>query len=133
MSIDYQVHTDLNLIEVWPVGSVQVSDILSYANDVLSLGLLKQGTIEYYDLSGIENLHLDYRSTRTLSHTLREWLVQGWQGSVFFAPKEYQFGIIRMLGAVMESIEGASQDLMIPSREPVALSDVRAMVANRVQ
>ena len=47
-SFDYHLHTDLNLIEVRPAGVVQISDIVSYAEEALSLDIITEGTIEYY-------------------------------------------------------------------------------------
>lgn len=132
-SFDYHVHTDLNLIEVRPAGVVQLSDILSYAQEVLSFDLVTQGTIEYYDLSEMTNLSLDYQSACALTETLREWLWRGWQGSIYFTPQEYQFGMIRMISVVVDSIEGAPRGMMVPRREPTALGEVRDLIAQRRQ
>jgi hypothetical protein len=130
---DYSVHTDLNLIEVRPSGVVHLADILSYAQEVLSLGVVTEGTIECYDLSEMTNLSLDYQSARALTEALREWLSRGWQGSVFFTPQDHQFGMIRMIGAVVESIEGAPGGMMIPRREPTPLGEVRNLIAEHRQ
>ena len=124
-SFDYQVHLDLNLIEVRPTGVVQISDILSYSKEVLSRGIVTEGTIEYYDLSEMTNLNLDYKSAYALTGSLQKWRSAGWQGSVFFAPQDYQYGMIRMIAAVVESIEGAAEGMMVPRREPIALGEVR--------
>jgi hypothetical protein len=130
---DYQVHSDHNLIELRPAGVVQLSDILSYAREALSLDLVTKGTIEYYDLSEVTDLNVDYSSARALSEILQEWVSRGWEGSVFFASSDYQYGMIRMIGGVTESIEGAPGGMMIPSREPVALGEVRSLIARRRQ
>ena len=132
-SLDYHAHTDLNLIEVRPAGVVQLSDILSYGQEVLSLDLVTEGTIEYYDLSEMTKLNLNYHSAHALSETLQEWLSCGWQGSVFFTPEEFQFGMIRMVGAVAESIEGEPGRMMFPRREPIALGEVRGFIAEHRQ
>lgn len=130
-SFDYHFRADLNLVEVRPAGVVQLSDILLYAQDVLSLGLVTEGTIEYYDLSEMTNLNLDYQSACELTETLREWVSRGWQGSAFFTPRVYQFGMIRMIGMVVESIEGAPKGMMFPIREPCAPGEVRDLIAKR--
>ena len=75
---DYHVHTDLNLIEVRAAGVVQVSDILSYSKEVLSLDIVTEGTVEYYDLSEMTNLNLDYNSAHALNEELEQWLLRGW-------------------------------------------------------
>ena len=131
--LDYHVHLDLNLIEVRPAGVVQISDILSYSKEVLSLGIVTEGTIEYYDLSEMTNLNLDYNSAYALTESLQEWLSYGWQGSVYYTPQDYQFGMIRMIGTVVESIQGAPDRIMIPRREPIALGDVRDFIAESRQ
>jgi hypothetical protein len=128
-SFHYYVHTDLNLIEVHPSGVVQISDIVSYAQEALSLDIVTEGTIEYYDLSEMTNLCADYESARGLTGILREWISRGWQGSVFFTPQEYQFGIIRMMGAIVENIQDTPAVVMIPRREPIALGEVRDLIA----
>ena len=125
---DYHVHSDLNLIEVRAAGVVQVSDILSYSKEVLSLDIVTEGTVEYYDLSEMTNLNLDYKSAYALNGELERWFLRGWQGSVFFAPQSYQYGMIRMIGAVMESIQDAPIGMMIPRREPIALEEVRDFI-----
>ena len=66
-NFDYHVHTDLNLIEVHPSGVVQISDIAAYAQEVLSLDILTEGTVEYFDLSEMTNLNADYESACTLT------------------------------------------------------------------
>jgi hypothetical protein len=126
---DYHVHTDQNLIEVHPVGVVQISDILSYAREALSRGIVTEGVVEYYDLSEMTNLEADYESAVGLTASLQEWLSRGWLGSVFFTPQKYQFGMIRMMGAIVESIPGAPAVVMIPSLEPISLGEVRGLVA----
>ena len=128
-SFDYHVHTDLNLIEVHPVGVVQSSDILSYGQEALSLDIVTEGTIEYYDLSEMTKLDVDYESAWGLTGTLQEWLSRGWQGSVFFTPRVYHFGMIRMLGAITEMIQDAPAVVMVPRREPAALGEVRDLIA----
>jgi hypothetical protein len=128
-SFDYHVHTDLNLIEVHPLGAVQISDIRSYAQEVLSLDIVNEGTIEYYDLSETTNLKGGYESARGLSGLLQEWISRGWQGSVFFTSEEYQFGFIRMMGAIVENIQEEPPVVMIPRREPTALGEVRDLIA----
>ena len=126
---DYRFHADLNLLEVRPAGVVHVTDILAYATEALSQGLVREGTVEYYDLSGMTNFGLDYESACALTEKLQEWLAHGWHGSVFFTPQDYQFGIIRMIGAVAGSIDGAPEGMMIPRREPVPLDKVRHLVS----
>ena len=123
--LNYHVHPDRKIIEVRPSGVVQVSDILSYAEEALSLDLITTGTVEYYDLSGMTNLSVDYKSARALAGTVQEWLARGWYGSVFVTPQEYQFG---MTGAIAESIEGSPGGMMVPTREPIDLGDVRDLI-----
>ena len=131
MSINYEVHPDLNLIEVRPVGVVDLSDIIAYRQEALSLGIVTEGTIEYIDFSKKANFHLSYRSAQEIAESWREWLAHGWLGSVFYTPQAFQFGMIRMLGVIVENIEGAPPGIMIPLHEPVALSDVRALIVGR--
>jgi len=130
---DYHVHTGLNLIEVHPAGVVQLSDILSYAQEVLSRDLITEGTIEYVDLSEMTNLSLDYKTANALNGTLQKWSARGWQGSIFFAPQAHQFGMIRMIGAIAGGLEGSLGGMMIPSREPISLDEVRDLIAQRRQ
>ena len=132
-SFKYNFHTDLNLIEVHPSGNVQISDILSYAQETLSLDLVTKGTIEYYDLSEMTNLNADYNSLQRLAGLFEKWISLGWQGSVFFTPQEYQFGMIRMMGTFLESIQDAPAVVMIPRREPTALGEVRDLIAEVTQ
>ena len=112
---------------------VQISDIASYVEEALSLGVATEGTVEYYDLSEMTNLNADYQSARGLTGLLQEWLSRGWQGSLFFTPQEYQFGMIRMMGAIVESIQDAPAVVMIPRREPTALGEVRDFIAEHRQ
>ena len=132
-NLEYRVHTDLNLIEVHPSGAVQISDIVSYAREVLSLDIITEGTIEYYDLSEMTDLNADYQSAHGLTGLLGRWISHGWKGSVFFTPQEYQFGMIRMMGAIVESIQEAPEVVMIPRREPTELGEVRDLIAEARQ
>ena len=130
---DYHVHTDLNIIEVNPSGVVQIYDIMSYAEEILSLDILTEGTIEYYDLSEMTKLNVNYELARGLTGLLRKWISRGWQGSVFFTPRGYQFAMIRMFGAIVENIQAETAVVMIPRREPTALGEVRDLIAERRQ
>jgi hypothetical protein len=130
-AFDYRLHADLNVLEVRPVGVVRLNDILAYANEALSRGEITQGTVEYYDLSGMTNLDLDYQSACELTETLQQWCSRGWEGSVFFTPERYQFGMIRMIGAVLESLEGAPEQMMIPHDEPLGLDEVRDFITKQ--
>jgi hypothetical protein len=125
---DYHFHTELNLIEVHPAGVVQLSDILSYSEEILSLDLVTEGMIEYIDLSEMTNFSLDYQSAKGLTKVLGKWLALGWLGSVFFTPQEYQFGTVRMIGTITESLEGGFGGMMIPRRESTSLEEVRDLV-----
>ena len=128
-AFDYHVHTDLNLIEVHPSKVVQISDIVSYALEIVSLDHLTEGTLEYYDLSEVTELNLDIESAAGLIGILRRWISRGWQGSVFFTPQEFQFRLIWMMGEIVESIQRTPDVVMIPRREPTALGEVRAFIA----
>jgi hypothetical protein len=128
-SIDYHFHTDLNLIEVQPSGVVQASDIVSYAQEALSLDIVTEGTIEYHDLSGMSHFNGDYESARGLTGLLLEWISRGWQGSIFFAPRDQQFGMIRMMGTILKNIQDTPAAVMVPRREPTALGEVRDLIA----
>ncbi len=130
---DYHVHTDLNLIESDHAGVVQLPHLLSYAQELLALDLVTEGTIEYADMSEITDFSLDYKSAIQLRYTFQELLARGWQGSVVFTPQEYQFGIIRMVGAIAEGREGAPDGMMIPIREPISLDEVRDLIAQHRQ
>jgi hypothetical protein len=120
-NIVYHLHTDLNLIEVHPSGVVQASDIVSYAQEALSLDIVTEGTIECHDLSELSHFKGDYESAYGLTGLLLEWISRGWQGSVFFAPRDHQFGMIRMTGAILENIQDTPAVVMVPRREPTAL------------
>ena len=128
-NLKYKIHPTLNLIELQPTGVVKIADILSYSKEVLMLDIVTEGTVEYYDFSEMTNLEVDYQSAYALQKSLRDWVARGWSGSVYFTPQDYQYGIIRMLGAILESVEGTHSELMIPTREPVALGDVRGHIA----
>ena len=130
-TLDYHVHADLNLIEVRPFGMVNVADVASYAQELLSRDVITEGTIEYYDLSKMTNLDGDYQSAYGLTGLLREWISRGWHGSVFFTPREFQFGMIRMMGAILEGIQASPAVVMIPRREPVTLPEARKLIDER--
>lgn len=133
MSLDYCFHEELNLIEVHPVGVVKIPDIATYAQEILARDLLTEGTIEYYDLSGMTNLEGNFSDAFGLSGLIRNWISRGWHGSVFFTPSQYQFGMIRMMGSIAENVLAAPSVAMIPRREPTALGDVRAVIADHVR
>ncbi len=132
-SFDYHIHADLNLIEVRPTGVVEISDIMSYAQEALSLDIVTEGTIEYYDPSKVTDISGDYTSAMRLTGLFRKWFSCGWQGGVFFAPQDHQFGMIRMISAIAEGVQGAPAPMLIPRREPTALGEVRDFLAENRQ
>lgn len=131
-SYHYHYHTDLNLIELRHTGVVENSDVVSYLEEILSLGIATEGTIEYVDLSEIAGLKADYDAASGFTGLFGELLSRGWQGAVFFAPREYQFGMVRMLGAVLESMQERPAAALIPRREPTALGDVRGLITEHL-
>lgn len=125
----YRVHQELNLVELKPVGEVHIEDILSYGHGLLDDGVIHQGTIEYVDMSDMTNLFIDYNGAQRLVEMHTKWFSAGWLGSVYFTPKDFQFGIIRMLGTVIESIPNRPTRVMIPLREKTPLEQLRGLIS----
>jgi len=123
----YINHENLNIVELIPVGDVQIKDILRYGNELLDKGLMKQDTIEYVDMSNMTNLSVDYNSSHQLITLHEEWLNCGWYGSVYYTPELFQLGIINMVGAVIKSQPDVKlpDGIMYPSREKIPISSVR--------
>ena len=126
--MQYQFHTELNVVELTPVGGVHVNDILAYGHELVDRGLMRDGTVEYVDMSAMTNLIVDYSSARLLGSMHERWLEAGWFGSVYFTPEDLQFGIVRMVGAIVEGVSGAPSGIMVPLRERTALDQLRAVV-----
>ena len=126
--MQYSYHVDLNLVELKPIGSISIEEILTYGHSLLDQGVMSRGTVEYVDMSETTNLAIDYLSALRLVQMLRLWVAQGWAGSVFYAPRDLEFGIMRMVGGLADAL---APDLGIPlitRREPSALQEVRALV-----
>jgi len=126
--MQYQVHREINVVELAPVGEVHVKEILAYGHELVDRGLMREGTIEYVDMSAMTNLVVDYASAQLLSRMHDRWLEAGWFGSVYFTPKDLQFGIVRMVSAIVEGIPGAPSGIMVPLREQTPLDQLRAVV-----
>jgi len=126
--LQYKHYPGEKVLEVHPEGTVSLDDILGYADEVLDRELISPGTIEIYDLSDMENLQVDYSTTSRLRPTLRRWIDLGWQGSVFYAPDDYRFGMIRMIGGVVEAITDEAPVAFLPRRTPVSRSEARQLI-----
>jgi hypothetical protein len=79
------------------------------------------------------NLIVDYNSAQELGLMHEKWLEKGWLGSVYYAPLDIEFGIVRMVGAIVEGISNAPQNLMIPLREKISLNQVRKFLLSNIQ
>ena len=124
----YEFHSELNILNVTATDVIQIKDIVNYAHEVLSRDLITAGTMEYYDLSHVTNMDIDFRSACELSSTLREWVNRGWHGSVFYTPETYQFGIIRMIGSVLEGVQAMPEVSLLPTSEQLLLNEVRQII-----
>ena len=63
-SMNYVFHKELNIIELTPVGEVNIRDITSYGNELIQKDLIQVGVIEYVDMSNMTNLIIDYDSNQ---------------------------------------------------------------------
>ncbi len=131
-TMPHSYHVDLNLVEVTPKGSIEVDDILEYGRSLIDQGIMSRGTVEYVDMSEMTNLVIDYRSAQKLVQMLRTWIECGWVGSVFYAPQDPEFGIMRMVGALGGAITPDLGIPLIPRREPTALEDVRQLLGRPI-
>ena len=127
-TMPYSYHVDLNLVELTPTGSIEVHEVLEYGRLLIDQGIMSPGTVEYVDMSEMTNFVADYRSAQKLVQMLRTWIECGWMGSVFYAPQDLEFGIMRMVGALSSAITPDLGTPLIPRREPTALEDVRALL-----
>ena len=132
-SMKYIVHESLNVIELKPVGEVHVEDICTYGNELLSEGVMRDGTIEYVDMSGMTGMTVSYSSAHSLVDMHVRWLSAGWYGSIYYTPNDTQFGIVRMVRAIVECIPGSPTGIMVPSRERVPLEEARALISRSIQ
>jgi hypothetical protein len=129
----YTYYPDMNLVYLKPVGDVVVDDILTYGHRLLELGHMVRNTVEYVDMSEMTNLQLDYLSSQKLIAMHRDWIKAGWHASGYYTPKAVQFGMIRMLATVIDSLEGATPNFMYPFREFVEIEDIRAFLDSKLR
>ena len=45
----------------------------------------------------------DYEATKQLIGLLDEWILRGWEGSVFYTLENLQYGLTRMLASVLRA------------------------------
>ena len=105
---------------------------MSHIEEILSRGLVVEGTVEYVDLSEITEIKADFHLASRFTVLFGQLLSRGWQGAVFFAPEDFQFGMVRMLGAVLESMQEKPVAALVPRRTPTALADVRGVLAEHL-
>ena len=132
-TMEYRFHEELNIIELTPKGEVHLKDILNYGSELLEKGLIRDDVIEYVELSGMTNLSIDYISADQLSTMHQKWIDNGWLGSVYYTPLDIEYGIVRMVGAIVECLPHAPQNLMIPLREKIPLNEVRGHLLSNIQ
>ncbi len=128
----YRLHSDLNLVEMRHTGPAENSEVVSHIEEILSRGLVVEGTVEYVDLSEITEIKADFHLASRFTVLFGQLLSRGWQGAVFFAPEDFQFGMVRMLGAVLESMQEKPVAALVPRRTPTALADVRGVLAEHL-
>ena len=54
-----------------------------------------------------------------------DWINAGWYASGYYAPEAVQSGLIRMLGSVMETLEGAVSGFMHPFDKWIEIEELR--------
>ena len=130
--MNYTIHEQLNLIELRPVGEVNVADICAYGYKILDQGIMRDGTIEYVDMSDVTGLTVSYASAQDIVGFLNRWISAGWFGSVYYTPKDSQFGIVRMVRAIVECIPNSPTGMMVPCRKPIPLEEVRDLIKQHI-
>ncbi|PCJ55511.1 MAG: hypothetical protein COA79_20640 [Planctomycetota bacterium] len=130
--MNYSYNEFLNVVVLKPAGKVQVSDICAYGSELLDQGIMTKDTIEYVDMSSMTDLSVSYIEARRLVSMHKLWLSAGWYGSVYFTSTDLEFGIVRMVGAVVECIPDSPTGIMIPLREPTPLEQLREVISNHI-
>ncbi len=121
----YRYYPELNLVYLKPEGCVTIKDIIEYGYLLLERGHMKEGTVEYVDMSNMTNLQLDYVNSKKLIKMHEDWINAGWYASGYYAPEAVQLGLIRMLGSVMETLEGAVSGFMHPFDKWIEIEELR--------
>lgn len=130
--MNYTVHEQLNLIELRPLSEVNVEDICAYGNRLVDQGIMRDGTIEFVDMSDITGLTVSYASARDLADFHNRWLSAGWFGSFYYTPKDSQFGIVRMVRAIVECIPNSPTGMMVPCRKRIPLEEARDFISKHI-
>ena len=128
----YTVHEDLNIVELVPSGVIHVTDILEYGNRLISHGEIRAGTIEYVDMSNMKDLTVTYRSAHDLKFMHEKWLELGWLGSVYNCVSDTEYGLVRMVSAIVETLPGCPQNLMFPLRKSMSLDHIRPFLLSKI-
>ena len=122
----YSFDEKRNLVVLRPSGSIDVQEILEYGSALLDEGVISDGLVEYVDMSGMTNLSVDYNSAQRLVEMHRKWIDHGWIGSLYYTPLDVQFGIVRMVAAMVSAVDPEFDHPMIPLREPTAPEEIRS-------
>lgn len=132
-AMNYSYNKDLNLVMLRPIGIVSVQNILSYGQELLDKGYMTHRTIEYVDMSEIEDLSIFYTDSLSLASMHNKWIEAGWFGSYYYAPRDIHMGIVNMVASVVKSqpCNNLPEDIMLPLRERIEPEDVREYIQKR--
>ncbi|MHC5067316.1 MAG: hypothetical protein ACYTF0_01880 [Planctomycetota bacterium] len=129
LPLKYTYDETHNILLCHPTGIVTADSIIAYLNEVIASGMIRQDTIEYVDMSHIDDLAFSYADAQRLADAQRALAQAGSLVSVFHADMPSHYGIVRMISAIVSSALPAN-DLpprtLIPSREPIAPADLRS-------
>ncbi len=119
--------SDRLLLHTVATGRVGSGDLVRHRRDLLEEGGLQTGAVELLDLSSAEGFELSPADLGSLVTVHRELRERGFVGSVFVAPRDLEFGMVRMLGSALAA--ALDVDLLaVPVREPIPLDEVRAFL-----
>ncbi len=104
MPIKFRYDEDDKIIYAEGEGIVTLNDLLDYGENILQLESDLNGATEYVNFENVEDISVTYQTAKRMLSVYGKWVQRGVKGSIIYAPGTINYGMARMIGAVLSSV-----------------------------
>ena len=125
--IEYEYSAERKVVSTRASGAVDLGQFSDYFETMLADPRIEAGFIEIFDASAVSDFTFGYRDTDFFPAVWARYLAKGVRVTIVLAPTELEFGILRMIAAVIEARIGSVIDNFHVVRRESEVEDLLAL------
>jgi len=127
MNVPYKYDSERNINHVHPAGTISLSTIEQYVQQVLEDRSIKKGFVEFVYLENVEDFDFSFNDARNIPYMFRSLVSKlDFKGSIIIGSNDYQFGIARMVSTLIQEYTASEAVRTVGEAEKV-LKKIRSL------